>query len=373
MMGRTAGALSRPQAPALRFLLGCLAGWVVLRVLMVGYLVPSSALSEPRAVPKSLRPFAAVVPPMAAGLADDHPAHGFAVSPDRPAMPSTGRSAAIRRASRDPPHRLLLPSPPPFPASLPPPLAASMDSAEAVPGFAMWLPPYPLSEAEPDGPVVGPMRLASAWSLSAWLYWRGGSRVAPGAIAATGQLGGSQAGLRLARTLDGDGRLRAFGRAVIAVARLRQRELAAGLSYAPIRNWPVDVTIEHRLAVGREGRTALAAMVSGGVDDVALPAGFRLAGYGQAGVVGGQRRDGFADGALVVDRPIDGRAAVLRLGAIVAGAVQPGVSRVDIGPRLTLGLPAIGKGGRIALDWRQRVAGDARPASGPALTIAGDF
>lgn len=370
MMGRAAGALSRPQAPALRFLLGCLAGWVVLRVLMAGYLVPSSALSEPRAVPKPLRPFAAAVPPMAAGLADDHPAHGFAVSLDRPAMPSTGRSAAVRRTSRDPPHRPLLPSLLP----LPPPLSASMDNAEAVPAFAMLLPPYPSSGAEPDGRAVGPMRLASGWSLSAWLYWRGGSRAASGAIAAAGQLGGSQAGLRLARKLDGDGRLRAFGRAVVAVARPRQRELAAGLSYAPIRNWPVDVTIEHRLAVGSEGRTALAAMISGGVDDVALPAGFRLAGYGQAGVVGAQRRDGFADGALVADRPVaGGEAGSLRLGAIVAGAAQPGVSRIDIGPRLTLPLPAIGKGGRIALDWRQRVAGDARPVSGPALTIAGDF
>ena len=32
-----------------------------------------------------------------------------------------------------------------------------------------------------------------------------------------------------------------------------------------------------------------------------------------------------------------------------------------------------GQGGRIALDWRQRVAGDASPASGVALTLAADF
>src|SRR3546814_15000807 len=41
---------------------------------------------------------------------------------------------------------------------------------------------------------------------------------------------------------------------------------------------------------------ALAAMVTGGVGDIPLPAGFRLDAYAQAGIVGTRRRDGFADG-----------------------------------------------------------------------------
>ena len=53
--------------------------------------------------------------------------------------------------------------------------------------------------------------------------------------------------------------------------------------------------------------------------------------------------------------------------------MQPGAARVDVGPRLTLRLPEVGQGSRIALDWRQRIAGDARPASGLALTLASDF
>jgi hypothetical protein len=28
---------------------------------------------------------------------------------------------------------------------------------------------------------------------------------------------------------------------------------------------------------------------------------------------------------------------------------------------------------RVDLDWRQRLAGQAEPGSGPALTLAGDF
>lgn len=43
---------------------------------------------------------------------------------------------------------------------------------------------------------------------------------------------------------------------------------------------------------------------SAGVGDVALPHGFRLEAYGQAGIVGARRRDGFADGAIVIDRPV---------------------------------------------------------------------
>lgn len=115
-------------------------------------------------------------------------------------------------------------------------------------------------------------------------------------------------------------------------------------------------------------------MASGGVSDVALAAGFRLEAYAQAGVVGARRRDGFADGAIVVDRSLGpDDTSLLRVGALAAGAVQPGAARVDVGPRLTLRLPEVGEGSRIALDWRQRIAGDARPESGLALTLASDF
>ena len=187
------------------------------------------------------------------------------------------------------------------------------------------------------------------------------------------QLGGSQGGVRLAYGFGATGRLRAYTRATMAVERSRQREVAFGLVVAPLVQVPIDVAIEQRVAAGRDGRTALAAMVSGGVADVGLPAGFRLDAYAQAGIVGARRRDGFADGAVVIDRGLGPDEASLRLGALAAGAIQPGAARVDVGPRLTLRLPDMGQGSRIALDWRQRVAGDARPESGLALTVAADF
>ena len=243
-------------------------------------------------------------------------------------------------------------------------------------GETSWLAAAPSrGTSEPGrGKPFWIQRPLANWSLGGWLYLRDGSAGASGAIAAGGQLGGSQAGLRIAYGFGDSGRLRAYGRATMAVRAPAQRELAFGAAFAPLPRLPIDVAVEQRVAIGAEGRTALAAMVTGGVSDVALPAGFRLDSYVQAGIVGVRRRAGFADGAVVVDRRLgaDDRAP-LRLGALAAGAIQPGASRVDVGPRLTLKLPDVGKGSRVALDWRQRVAGNARPESGVALTLATDF
>ncbi|WP_374524506.1 hypothetical protein [Sphingopyxis sp.] len=233
----------------------------------------------------------------------------------------------------------------------------------------------PRTEGQPgQGQPFWIQRPLAKWSLGGWLYLRGGPAGAPDGIAEAGQLGGSQAGLRLAYGFGDTGRLRAYGRATMAVRAPEQRELAFGAAFAPVSRLPIDIAVEQRVAIGREGRTALAVMATGGVGDVALPAGFRLDAYAQAGIVGARRRDGFADGAIVIDRRLGAdERAPLRLGALAAGAIQPGASRVDVGPRLTIRLPDVGKGGRIALDWRQRLAGDARPESGLALTLAADF
>lgn len=239
---------------------------------------------------------------------------------------------------------------------------------------ANWLPVSPEAAAVPGRAEPFWMnRRLGGWSVGSWLYLRDGSGRAPDVLASASQLGGSQAGLRLAYGFGDAGRVRAYGRATIAVQRPQQREIAFGLALAPLARLPIDLAIEQRVAAGKEGRTALAIMASGGVSDVPLPAGFRLDAYAQAGVVGARQRDGFADGAIVVDHRLGPDETSVRLGALAAGAVQPGAARVDVGPRLTVRLPAVGEGSRIALDWRQRVAGDARPESGLALTLASDF
>jgi len=62
------------------------------------------------------------------------------------------------------------------------------------------------------------------------------------------------------------------------------------------------------------------------------------------------------------------------VGGGVWGGAQKGAARLDIGPSATM---TIGLGesaaARLGLDWRFRVAGDAAPASGPALTLSAGF
>ena len=55
------------------------------------------------------------------------------------------------------------------------------------------------------------------------------------------------------------------------------------------------------------------------------------------------------------------------------GGAQRGAARVDIGPSAGLVVPVGASAVRVTLDWRQRIAGDAAPGSGPALSIGSDF
>lgn len=263
-------------------------------------------------------------------------------------------------------------------ARLLPPLPGGISQTAVSSGHSAWVPPPDSLPGRTGAPGAGQpfwmQRHLAGWSLGGWVHLRGGAGRPLEGVAPGGQIGGSQAGARLAYGFGDSGRLRAYGRATVALAQPRQRELALGLAFAPVAHWPVDVAVEQRLAAGSAGRTALAAMVVAGVGDVAMPYGFRLEAYGQAGVTGAHRRDGFVDAALAIDREVARTPdATLHLGALAAGAAQPGAARFDVGPRVTLRLPEVGGGSRVALDWRQRVAGDARPESGLALTLAADF
>jgi hypothetical protein len=374
---------ARRDAPALRFLLLCVGGWIAVRIMIVwnpAVAPPPDPGAMPWTVPSpfaasnsvpAIASRAAAVPIRALPSPRVRASHIAAVPGARLAderlmpreEPVSGGFGADRHSLR-----LAL-----MARLLPPPSGGGARSALGAGGPA-WFPFAPAARADPgQGKPFWLQRQLSSWSLGSWLYLREGSGNASETIGGASQLGGSQAGLRLAYGFGDTGRIRGYGRATIAVQRPQQRELAFGLAFAPLVHLPVDLAIEQRVAAGKEGRTALAIMASGGASDVALPAGFRLDAYAQAGVVGTRRRDGFADGAIIVDRRLGSEEASLRLGALAAGAVQPGAARVDVGPRLTLRLPDVGEGSRIALDWRQRVAGDARPASGLALTLASDF
>jgi hypothetical protein len=216
------------------------------------------------------------------------------------------------------------------------------------------------------------VRSASRWSGSAWVYAREGSGAR--SLAALGQLGGSQAGARLRWRLNPSDQLRTalYGRLSSPLEAASGAEAALGVEWHPLPGQPVWIAAERRVALGRQGRNAWSAYAAGGIWKPGLPLGFTLDGYAQAGVVGAKRRDLFADGALRVSRPV-ASANGPHLGAGVWAAAQPGVARVDVGPHARLPLTVAKQPFSLSADYRIRVAGDAVPGSGVAVTLASDF
>lgn len=368
------------DVPALRFLMMLLLTWVGLRALTPDiYAQRPDSIADARLDARPDWASLETWPPRrvetgAAGSeAGSTVAQKAKLLPSQPALPARGAQlivGAVRSLPiTDPPETALMTErEQSFGAGLKQRFAAAAD----IPASAGVSHRRPDAAPKPSPP--SPPSARAGWSLSAWALIRqhGGGQ---GAFPLAGELAGSQAGARLAYGLGATGRLRAYGRATTALQRTQQSEVAAGLSYAPISSLPLDIAVEWREKLGDEGRSAMAAMVVGGVSGKPLPLKLRLDAYAQAGMVGLRSRDLFADGALVIDRSVNRNkeASALRLGAVIAGAAQPDLSRLDIGPRVTLPLPSLGKGARIAVDWRERVAGHARPDGGVALTLGADF
>lgn len=218
----------------------------------------------------------------------------------------------------------------------------------------------------PAGIDPPPAFRLSRWSGSAWAIARPGGRATP----FTSQLGGSQAGMRIAHALDGARRVAVYGR-VSAAIDSRQQEGALGIDWRPTRA-PVHVVVERRIGIAGIG-SGTAAGVIGGFGPSPVGAGLRAEAYGQAGVIARDGAEGVAEGVA------DGSARLTRafgrvdLGLGAWGGAQRGAARLDLGPTMSVGVPVAGRTLRLSADWRQRVAGSARPGSGPAVSLGVDF
>ena len=320
----------------LRFLVVTLGGWTAVRVALLWPTIDS--------LPSLVE---AIVPPVAAATRDARPS-ALRLEP----------TATIRLAAPSP--IVWKPATPsPIKPSIPtmPPLRPAITPPETSPPPPRQPPPLrPAPLASP------PDRLAG----SAWLILRGGRNDA----VAGGQLGASQMGARVTYTLVPRVALAAR---VSAPLRGRGGEVALGVDWQPI-DLPVHVIAEQRVAVdGGLGGTALFA--AGGVDPTPVALGITLDAYLQAG---GIHRDGrtelFADGAVRLARPVARIGSTrLDLGGGAWGGAQRGAARLDVGPSATLIVPVKNRAVRVALDWRHRVAGRARPDTGFALSLGGDF
>ncbi len=201
------------------------------------------------------------------------------------------------------------------------------------------------------------------WSGSLWIAAREGSgaSLANGA----GQLSGSQAGFRVYRALTPT--IALTGRVSTALA-AKGTEASAGIA---LRRGAFAVLAERRFALDSGGRNDWSLTGVAGVSDVELPLRARLDGYVQAGVVG---RDIFADGALRVERTmLENGSNRVSLGAGTWGSIQPGIARLDVGPQVVARMKIADRPIRLSAEWRQRIAGNAAPNSGPVVTLGADF
>jgi hypothetical protein len=379
--------------PSLRFLALAVFGWAGMRVATLG-IIPGAELfrierSEAKAPPIVPTQFPALEPilPEAAQAPDPvgTPQATVAVTTDTGAVRYVQAMVGVPVAMRpgvvpvyqlppattvavsDPrPTRLanVMPMPERTDYSPLPPLEEGLLSRVA--GLAAPV-SRPSTTAMQSTPLVDPHKL-DRLQLASWALLRSQQSGVAGSrsLASGGQLGASQAGARLIYN---------YNRQLALAARLssevgrRGGEAALGVRVRPLVSIPVWVTAERRQAIGRYGggRDAFAFFLEGGLYEQPLPWRFSLDSYFQGGVVGLKSRDLFFDGALTVTRPVFRNFSA---GFGVWGGVQPGLSRVDAGPRITM---RVRKNLKVHLDWRQKLAGNARPGSGPALTLAGDF
>ena len=327
---------SRP----LRFLVIVLGGWIGVRVALLwpdaDELVPALVAA---AAPKASAATAGRPPHAATELsARPPPAHTRAVRSHPPTI-------GVRQ---------------PDVATLTPALALhTVEPGGVTPTIA---PSQPITPTLP-GTASPPTFAASRWSGSAWAILRPDGRATPFAS----QLGGSQAGARIAYAMDEARRVAVYARASSAID-ARQKEAAVGLDWRPTRA-PVHLVAEQR--VGIEGvRSGFAVGAVGGVGPTRLAGPLRVEGYAQAGVIFRDGREGYVDGSV---RTTIAAGKRIDLGLGAWGGAQKGAARLDVGPTIGVSLPVERHALRLSIDWRRRIAGDARPGSGPALSLGTDF
>lgn len=216
------------------------------------------------------------------------------------------------------------------------------------------------------------------WRIDAWLLLRQGSA---GRLAGSGvqpaSYGASQAGAVMTYRLAPASRHQpsAYFRASKALVADGEAELAMGLQGRPVGGLPIAVHAEMRTTRSLTGTTVRPAVfATAGIDQVPLPLGLQAEGYGQGGYVGGDFATGFADGRVTATRDVTHRDSFsLGAGAGAWGGIQRGASRLDVGPTLRLDVTLGETPARLSADYRFRVAGDAEPASGAAITLSTGF
>jgi hypothetical protein len=154
-----------------------------------------------------------------------------------------------------------------------------------------------------------------------------------------------------------------------------ERDLVAGLSGRPLPRLPLRFAVEARISeteTGTELRPAVVAVTE--FPPLGLPRGIRGEAYLQGGYVAGRFATPFVDGQGRLERQVARIGATeIAAGAGMWGGAQKGAARLDVGPTAAIAFRLGAGRGRVAADYRFRLAGDAEPRSGPAVTLSAGF
>jgi hypothetical protein len=208
--------------------------------------------------------------------------------------------------------------------------------------------------------------------LYAYSFWRFASADRP-ALAPGAQYGGSQSGM--IATIDPFGEPDR-GLALLARGAVtpdgEERELSFGLRWKPAAGWPILLSAERRLRANAPDH--FTAYLSGGVDALKLPGRWQLDAYGQMGYASGRNGGEFFDAQARLTQSLGelaGTPVAVGVGGWAGG--QRGSKRMDVGPTVNAKINAGPTFVLVQLDWRLRVAGNARPKDGLALTLSTGF
>ncbi|MXO66542.1 hypothetical protein [Altericroceibacterium endophyticum] len=228
------------------------------------------------------------------------------------------------------------------------------------------------------GPLTGRQRLSKngrpdRLSVDSWMFVR---KDGSAAISGAPTYGGSQAGAILRYRFKPSSGLDPFAYIRSSSAlRAKESELSAGVAARPLASAPLRLAAEmqlHNVRGRKEWRPALYGISE--VPPFSMPLGLEGEMYVQGGYVGGDYSTYFTDGQLRADRRLLSLKDIELYGGLgIWGGAQKGVQRLDMGPSARMMLDVYDTPARVTLDWRMKVAGNAEPSSGPALTISAGF
>ena len=253
----------------------------------------------------------------------------------------------------------------------------------AAPGRARRLLAFTGLAAPTPGPqIVGRLSASQKprpdrWSADAWFLLREGGGATRLSSAASASYGGDQVGAVLRYALAPRSAIapRVYTRASKALVATGEIEAATGVSVALTRAIPVRMHGEVRVT-DRPGNTEIrpAAFVVTGLPPTEIAREVEAEAYLQAGYVGGEFATGFVDGKASLQASVLGaQRRRIAVGAGAWGGAQRDAARVDLGPTASATLSTGTAALRASLDYRFRVAGDAVPSDGVALTLAASF